>query len=185
MAFPAPYPPPRILTMNKLQLTNQPMMSGLCPVLNETVYMSSPGPSPPQEFLTANKLQLQYQQLLLGQIFQATYMGVADMQLQTGTWKYVLSITPGGGNLYFTNLLSTILNDVPSVKPIWKAITGPGDTKGQNDYRLWVEAEEASFSGLPAIANFKVERCTVEVDARPFSGFLYIVKIWVSVIQLA
>lgn len=134
------------------------MMSGLCPVLNETVYMRSPGPYPPQEFLTANKLQLECQQLL-GRIFQATYMGVADMRPQTGTRKYVLSITPGGGNLYFTNLLSKILNDVPSVKPIWKAITSPGDTKGQNDYRLWVEAEEASFSGLPAIASFKAMHC--------------------------
>ena len=160
-------------------------MSGF---LNETIYMASLGPDPPQQVLNMSRLQRNQYRRLLGRVFQATFMGRTDMQsLQTGTGKYILSITQGAGDLCFTKLLSEILNDMPSQpfgKPIWKAITSTEDTTGQNDYQLWVEAEEGGLSSLPAtyIGNFKVERCTVEIDPRPSSQFSHIARIWVSVI---
>ena len=144
-----------------------------------------PVPPPSPQSLMWKKLHLLYQQTW-GRMFQATCIEVFRVPPGTGTLNAVLSITPREGDPpCFTKTLSQISNEVlrqPYGQRVWKAITGPEDTPGQNDYRLAVEVEEASSSGvLQQQSNFKVEQCTVEIWP-PWEQFTHTVRIRVSVI---
>ena len=98
----------------------------------------------------------------------------------TGTLKDVLSINHGDG--FSVNELREISNHVlsePYGPQVWKAFTGPEDTPGQTDYRLWVEPINSRV--IPRQSKFQVVECTVtwEIGAQ----FQYIFR--VSVIPLA
>ena len=98
----------------------------------------------------------------------------------TVTLKDVVSIKQGDG--LFVNVLREISNDVlrePYGQQIWKAITGPEDTLGQTDYRLWVEPINSGV--IPTQSKFKVEDCTVKLGP----GFSYIFSYRVSLIPPA
>ena len=160
--------------------------SGLCQALSKTMYAVIPGPDPRPQSLIWNKLQLLYQQIRPGTTFQATCIEVFRVP-ETGALNAVLLITPREGDpLCFTKTLSQISKDVlgqPYGQYVWKAIAGPEDTPGQNDYRLSVEVEEASSSRVipQQKGNFNVEQCIVEI-CPPYSQFTHTVKIGVSVI---
>ena len=99
---------------------------------------------------------------------------------QTGTPRDVLSITQGD-HLYFAKTLSEISNAVlsePYGRQVWKAITGPEDTPGQTDYKLWVEPGLTGVIPQHSIRHFKVEECSVEIGIQ----FSHIVRIRVSVV---
>ena len=151
------------------------------------IYTVSFGPAPSQHCLTWKDLHLNYQQVW-ERIFQATCIEALVLP-RTGTLNAVLSITPREGDPpCFTKTLSQISKDVlrqPYGQRVWKAITGPEDIPGQNDYRLSVEVEEASSSRVipQQQGNFKVEQCTVETcPPFPQPQFTHTVRIRVSVI---
>ena len=129
--------------------------SSLCQALNKTMYAASSPPNPPLEEINRSNLQRKYGQCLKGRIFDATYMESVPLPI-TETLKDVLSINQGDG--FFLNALRQISNDVlsePYGPQVWKAITCPGDTPGQTDYRLWVEP---IISGvIPSGSRFKVD----------------------------
>lgn len=145
-----------------------------------------PGPPPSEQSLIWNELQLKYQQIWLRTTFQATCIEAFPVP-ETGALNAVLSITPGEGDpLCFTTTLRQTSNEVlrqPYGHRVWKAITGPENTPGQNDYRLSVEVEEASSSRVipQQQSDFKVEQCTVEICS-PSAQFTHTVRIKVSVI---
>ena len=141
------------------------------------MYAASFPPDPPLEEINRSNLQRDYGNRLKGWTLDATYMGRLPMPI-TGTLKDVLSIKQGDG--FFVNALREISNHVlsePYGSQVWKAFTGPEDTPGQTDYRLWVEPDDS----IPGQSQFKVEECTVtwEIGAQ----FQYIFR--VSVIPLA
>lgn len=116
-------------------------------------------------------LQLNYQSLW-GKIFYATYQGVFYVP-QTGTSPIARDVLSIVEEYPFTSTLREVSNNVltqPYSQQVWKAITGPDDTPGQNDFRLWVEPGLSGALPLQSPRRFRVDTCTpFQIDGAPFS----------------
>ena len=111
-------------------------------------------------------------QSLWGRKFYAAYQGVFYVP-QTGTSPIARDVLSIVEEYPFTSTLREVSNDVltqPYSQQVWKAITGPDDTPGQNDFRLWVEPGLSEVVPLHTPRRFKVDACApFRIDGVPFS----------------